>query len=88
MVIWDEKCFADFTQHNLCDMTIMFRKGDTHVIQPFPIPTLCNINGGQNGEIYRLLKRKESSNFSQHEFLTFTRIRERKLIMTSTVPNI
>ena len=72
MVISDEKCFADFTQHNLCDMTIMFSKEDTHVIEPFPIPTLYNINWGQNEENYGLLKRKESSNFSQHEFLTFT----------------
>ena len=79
MVIWDEKCFADFTQQNLCDMTIMFRKRDTHVIHLFPIPTLCNINGGQNGEFYRLLKRKESSKFSEHEFLTFTRIRQRNI---------
>ena len=57
-VIWDEKCFADFTQHNLCDMTIMFRKGDTHVIQPFPIHTLCNINAGQNGQPIFEKKRK------------------------------
>ena len=63
MVIWDEIFFADFTHHNLCDMTTLFRKRDTQVIQPFPMPTICNINGVQHGEIYRLLKRKECSNF-------------------------